>query len=328
MVSVPRGHDDTDSKRPATERAAFDFLYGLTAGEFIAARNQLAKSLRAAGEKDQATMVGSLRRPSVLAAALNRVIRLAPAELDELIERAMILRDGHRRQLADDGDTGGADGAGDDVGALGVAHRAAAAALAEQAERNEEEIRAVLESASLDESMHASLRAAAFSELPTPTQGFDLFGAEGLASARVATVTSLSEARAKRLAKTGGVRPDSAGTTDDQPDGAEAQAEAERMVLVERHERARELHEQAGNAMALAERRFEAAVKGQDKAQERVDELAARLADAGDHLDDSQARVAAAVTARQRAEATLEAATEELDAAALDATALDTGDEA
>ncbi|MGH9179173.1 MAG: hypothetical protein ACRD0N_11565 [Acidimicrobiales bacterium] len=42
-------------------------LYALDPEEFTAARNELAKQLRAEGRRDHATAVGKLRRPSVTA---------------------------------------------------------------------------------------------------------------------------------------------------------------------------------------------------------------------------------------------------------------------
>lgn len=48
-------------------------LYALDPGEFIAARNQLSKTLRADGRADDAAVVAALRRPKLAEYALNRV---------------------------------------------------------------------------------------------------------------------------------------------------------------------------------------------------------------------------------------------------------------
>jgi hypothetical protein len=42
-------------------------LYRLPLGEFVAARDQLARQLRAAGDRDAARQVARLRRPSISA---------------------------------------------------------------------------------------------------------------------------------------------------------------------------------------------------------------------------------------------------------------------
>jgi len=55
--------------------AAARDLYGLDPAEFTAARNQLAKQLKADGQADDAKAIGGLRRPKVSEYALNRVAR-------------------------------------------------------------------------------------------------------------------------------------------------------------------------------------------------------------------------------------------------------------
>jgi hypothetical protein len=55
--------------------AAARDLYGLDPTEFTAARNQLAKQLKAEGQAEDAKAIGGLRRPKVSEYALNRVAR-------------------------------------------------------------------------------------------------------------------------------------------------------------------------------------------------------------------------------------------------------------
>ena len=59
-----------------------DALYDLPAGEFVAARDALAKALRAEGDKAQAAEVKALARPSAAAAAVNALAR--SGALDDL----------------------------------------------------------------------------------------------------------------------------------------------------------------------------------------------------------------------------------------------------
>jgi hypothetical protein len=78
-----------------------DALYELRPEDFTAARNALAKELRAAGDKASAAEVAGLRRPSVGAWALNQVARQHP----ELIASA--LRAGDRLRAASEAATAG-----------------------------------------------------------------------------------------------------------------------------------------------------------------------------------------------------------------------------
>lgn len=63
-----------------------DQLYELEPRHFVAARDRLARELRAAGERQAAAAVKGLRRPTVVAWALNQVARAHPEEVAELID--------------------------------------------------------------------------------------------------------------------------------------------------------------------------------------------------------------------------------------------------
>src|ERR687892_248895 len=60
-----------------TEIAA---LYRLPVAEFVAARDQLAKRLRSAGDREAARRVAALRRPSVSVWAANQLPAAAPLQ--------------------------------------------------------------------------------------------------------------------------------------------------------------------------------------------------------------------------------------------------------
>jgi hypothetical protein len=60
-------------------------LFAVAPDEFVAARDQLARELRAAGDKDEATAVKRLRRPSVPVWALNQVVAVDPQAIQELL---------------------------------------------------------------------------------------------------------------------------------------------------------------------------------------------------------------------------------------------------
>jgi hypothetical protein len=60
-------------------------LFAVAPDEFVAARDQLARELRAAGDKDEAAAVKRLRRPPVPVWALNQVVRSDPDAITELL---------------------------------------------------------------------------------------------------------------------------------------------------------------------------------------------------------------------------------------------------
>jgi hypothetical protein len=77
-----------------------DELYGLPLERFTAARNELAKRLRKAGQKADADRVGALAKPSVSAWALNQLARREPEAVRALLEAGDALVDAQKRALA------------------------------------------------------------------------------------------------------------------------------------------------------------------------------------------------------------------------------------
>jgi len=73
---------------------AADELYALPPAEFTAAR---ARHVAAAGDKGAAKAIGALRRPTVAAWAVNRLVRSGAPELDEALELGERLRDAQRQ---------------------------------------------------------------------------------------------------------------------------------------------------------------------------------------------------------------------------------------
>ena len=63
-----------------------DQLYELEPGQFVAARDRLARAIQAAGDREAATAVKGLRRPTLVAWALNQVARARAEEVAELID--------------------------------------------------------------------------------------------------------------------------------------------------------------------------------------------------------------------------------------------------
>ena len=71
---------------------AVDPLYAGRPEAFVAARNALAKALRAAGDKAAAAEVAQLRRPTPTAFALNQLARHQPELVDEALAARRALR--------------------------------------------------------------------------------------------------------------------------------------------------------------------------------------------------------------------------------------------
>ena len=153
-------------------------LYGLDPRDFVSARNELAKRLRKAGERDLAAEVTKLRRPSPAAWAVNQLARRHRSDLEELVRRGEALR------AAQDGALAGAEPA--DLRQAGRARRDALSRVAGLAEALLEErgggagahardVAATLEAASLDAEAAAAVLEGRLSEELQPPSGFGVF---------------------------------------------------------------------------------------------------------------------------------------------------------
>jgi NCAIR mutase (PurE)-related protein len=69
-----------------------DELYALPVDEFVAARNVRSKDARAAGNRELATSIQSMRKPAVAAWAVNQLVREHVSEVDELLDLGRELR--------------------------------------------------------------------------------------------------------------------------------------------------------------------------------------------------------------------------------------------
>jgi hypothetical protein len=80
--------------------AALAALYQLPLEQFVATRDQLARRLRAAGDRATARRVAALRRPPVSAWAANQLTHVAPTGVAELLEAGAALRQAQQEALA------------------------------------------------------------------------------------------------------------------------------------------------------------------------------------------------------------------------------------
>ncbi|MGH2846512.1 MAG: hypothetical protein ACRDL0_10955, partial [Thermoleophilaceae bacterium] len=72
-----------------------DGLYSVPLDEFVQRRDELAKRLRAGGEREAAGQVKSLRKPTAGAWALNQAVRRRRRETDDLLAAGDRLRAAH-----------------------------------------------------------------------------------------------------------------------------------------------------------------------------------------------------------------------------------------
>jgi hypothetical protein len=70
-----------------------DRLYALPLAEFTQARDQAARELRKAGEREAADRVKALRKPTAAAAAVNRLVREHRDDVERFLGAAAALRD-------------------------------------------------------------------------------------------------------------------------------------------------------------------------------------------------------------------------------------------
>jgi hypothetical protein len=129
-------------------------LYGLDLEEFVAAREALAKELRAGGDRAGAAAVKKLAKPTRAAWAVNRLVRDRPEEIAALVEAGAAL-EGAQEQLLDGADA-------DVLRSAAVAARALVDALAAEAPVDgaaRDKVRATLHAATVDPEVRAEVAA-------------------------------------------------------------------------------------------------------------------------------------------------------------------------
>jgi DNA repair exonuclease SbcCD ATPase subunit len=135
-------------------------LYRLPPGEFVAGRDQLARQLRAAGDREAARRVAALRRPSISAWAANQLARAAPHAMAELLEVGAALAEAQQDALA------GQPGAARRLRTSSAQLRAAISRLTQRAETLLDRAGHAATDATLDR-LAATLRAAATADEAT-----------------------------------------------------------------------------------------------------------------------------------------------------------------
>jgi hypothetical protein len=273
-------------------------LYALPPEEFVAARDALAAQARSDGDRDAASRIKALRRPTVVAWLANLLARERPDEVRELGRIGAALREATATL------------SGDDLKALsrqqqrlvsalvGQAVELAAAsgrAVGADARRGvEDTIRAALADADAAE----ALAAATLSDGLAPETGFpDGLGADGAVAV---------------------LRPVPRATSDDEDDPEAARAAAHRAELdaarrraqvAEAQERAaRQRHGRAVKAAEAADLHVAATADEVDRLRALLDEAVEQAESAAAESETADAEVDEASAALEQAEAESEAA--------------------
>jgi len=228
-------------------------LYDLSPAAFTAARDALAKKLKAAGENAEATRVKKLRRPSRTAWALNQVARHRPDMVAAVFAAGASLRQAMEQALA--GDPSAMRGAQEaERRALDDAVSAGAAALAGEGQAATEvakqRMAGTLRAAVVDDAVAADLKAGTLDQ-DREAPGFGL----DAASVSLPAGTERGEAQARRQREA---------------HRAELEAEAER--LERRAQRLAAEAEQAVQRAAQARAAAEAAAIEAEQARRRTEE--------------------------------------------------------
>ena len=256
-------------------------LYRLPLDEFVAARDRLARQLRAAGDREAARRVAALRRPSVSAWAANQLAQAAPHAMAELLEVGAALAQAQQDALA------GRPGAARRLRSTSAQLRAAISRLSQRAETLLLRAGHAASDATVGR-LAATLQAAATGDQPTRAALAEgrLAGDLDPAGFGLPVEAALADAAPPPAAPEAG----RAGARRDQ-----ARLAAQRAL-----ERTGQAAEQARAALEQAK----AMVAGQRQAARAARQRAEELADTAQDLAEQAADAAAtAEQARQRAEA-------------------------
>ena len=306
-----------------------DRLYGLPPEDFVAARDALAKQLRAARDREGAAAVKGLANPSRAAGVVNRVLREHPDEAAALREAALALERAQADLLAG----GGADALRETAETARAAVEALVAHVPDgESAATREAVRSTLTAATVDPEAREEVLAARL------TRELVAAGFGGLAMVSTAPARARQEAAAQerrrdadlatgdgRGARRGGVREEGRATrgatrdvVEDDATGRRTRARgrkgdpAARRARADREAEERRAREAAEREERDARRRRDAlrrakeaeavAERGVDAARAAVEQVEATLASRRADLRDAKSRLAEARRRRARAE--------------------------
>jgi hypothetical protein len=173
-----------------------DPLYAVPPDEFVAARDALAKQLRADGDKAAAAVVAKLRRPTPVAGALNRVVREQPALVEGAVSAGAMLQAATDAALEGDASELRAATA-DDRAATKALSEAVAAVLATSPAEVAQRVTATVRAASASPEVAAVLAAGRLAADLEPA-GFGLPDADGAPATPADELAPRRQARADK----------------------------------------------------------------------------------------------------------------------------------
>jgi hypothetical protein len=173
-------------------------LYREPPESFISARDALVKELKTAGRADEATHVKALRKPTVPAWAIDQLADREPGAIQELLDAGAEVRAAQQATMSS---AKNADRLREATVArrqlLGKLVRAAAEALTESGrspDTHVDEIRATLESASVDPQLGERVRAGTLDRPASHAAGFgDVLGLHAVAGEAEVTAAGAAE---------------------------------------------------------------------------------------------------------------------------------------
>ncbi len=244
-----------------------DELYGLPMSEFTAARDRDATAARQAGDRELASELKKLRRPSVAAWLINQLVRQRRAEVEALVRLGSALRDA-QAELASADLRRLSQQAQQMVTALGREARGVGAAAGQRV--GDGVVREV------EETLHAALADPAAGDTvqsgrlisPLSYAGFGSVDVAGAASAVPASRAPRADRAASAAPATRADRAASAA-----PAAGAARAEAARSAQAQAQAELKDAHRGADER----QRQLEAALGDRDRADQRVEELSEEL---------------------------------------------------
>jgi hypothetical protein len=257
-------------------------LYGLLPEEFTAARDSEAKRIRASGDRESASAIAALRRPSLAAWLVNALVRHRDEEVEQLLALGEALRSAQQGL------------AGEQVRALGRQRQQVLAALGRQARAlarelghpvSEDvglEVEQTLGAAMADPTIAEAVRSGRLTS-PTSYAGLGLDDDRSAPAPRRLAV--VKDAPAETATPGRGARTRRTATTPDADGQARRREEEARRREAER--RAAEL-EQARAEATEAEQAYEEAAAAARAAQERHDEAEQAIEEGRARVDQLQ----------------------------------------
>jgi hypothetical protein len=228
-----------------------DGLYALPLEEFTKARNDLAARLKKAHQTEAADLVRALKKPSVVAAAANRLAREEPHQVVALLNAGEQLRDAQQRAISGEAKA-------EEVGEAAAGERDALRALLASARR----LLGERSSPSLLDRLGQTLRAAAVDDAGRAllergrlTEELSAVGFGPLEAVKPARRRSSDEVARAARERVSSLRAEARALSNDARAAAEAAEQAQRAaeLLAEEAEEKRSEAERAAAELAEAE---------------------------------------------------------------------------